>query len=167
MQKGCEAHCSDDQFRCHNNLCISMKWLCDGQEDCKMGEDEKNCQETGEETSHHTLNHRAVLLCATFVVHNIVCIASVKNSIYSYYSFVGQRNIFFLSTVNSSALSVLCVRSLLSPTNHSLTDPPVTNSESFLRASPCNTLLFCSCAVLLGQRVRVHQRRLRVGQPAL
>uniref|UniRef100_A0A3B4FFI4 Uncharacterized protein n=1 Tax=Pundamilia nyererei TaxID=303518 RepID=A0A3B4FFI4_9CICH len=91
-----------DQFRCHNNLCISMKWLCDGQEDCKMGEDEKSCQETGEESSHHTLNHRAVLLCATFVVHNIVCIASVKNSIYSYYSFVGQRNIFFLSTVNSS-----------------------------------------------------------------
>lgn len=59
-----------------------MKWLCDGQEDCKMGEDEKNCQETGEETSHRTLTHRAALLCADSVVHNIVCIASVKNSIF-------------------------------------------------------------------------------------
>lgn len=47
LQKSCEARCADDQFRCHNNLCISLKWLCDGQEDCKMGEDEKNCQETG------------------------------------------------------------------------------------------------------------------------
>ncbi|TKS67457.1 Low-density lipoprotein receptor-related protein 1B [Collichthys lucidus] len=45
-KKGCEEHCADDQFRCHNNLCISLKWLCDGQEDCKMGEDERNCQGT-------------------------------------------------------------------------------------------------------------------------
>ena len=47
LQKDCEARCADDQFRCHNNLCISLKWLCDGQEDCKTGEDERNCQETG------------------------------------------------------------------------------------------------------------------------
>ena len=48
LQKGCETHsCPEDQYQCFNLLCISRKWLCDGQEDCKMGEDEKNCQEPG------------------------------------------------------------------------------------------------------------------------
>lgn len=47
FQKDCEARCAQDQFQCHNNLCISAKWLCDGQEDCKTGEDERNCPGTG------------------------------------------------------------------------------------------------------------------------
>lgn len=47
FQKDCETHCAEDQFQCHNNLCISRKWLCDGQEDCKTGEDERNCLGTG------------------------------------------------------------------------------------------------------------------------
>lgn len=47
FQKDCETHCADDQFQCHNSLCISRKWLCDGQEDCKTGEDERNCLGTG------------------------------------------------------------------------------------------------------------------------
>lgn len=55
LQKGCEEHCADDQFRCHNNLCISLKWLCDGQEDCKMGEDERNCQGTGAKQMYSSL----------------------------------------------------------------------------------------------------------------
>ncbi|KAK1797543.1 hypothetical protein P4O66_000836 [Electrophorus voltai] len=43
VEKDCEVRCTEDQFQCHNNLCISAKWLCDGQEDCKTGEDEVNC----------------------------------------------------------------------------------------------------------------------------
>ncbi|GAA6084184.1 low-density lipoprotein receptor-related protein 1B, partial, partial [Tachysurus ichikawai] len=46
VEKDCETHCAQDQFQCHNNLCISAKWLCDGQEDCKTGEDERNCPGT-------------------------------------------------------------------------------------------------------------------------
>lgn len=48
LQRGCEERCADDQFQCLNNLCIPLKWLCDGQEDCKMGEDERSCQGTGD-----------------------------------------------------------------------------------------------------------------------
>lgn len=56
MQRGCEERCAEDQFQCHNNLCISLKWLCDGQEDCKMGEDERNCQETGAHNTNYFLS---------------------------------------------------------------------------------------------------------------
>lgn len=124
-----------------------MKWLCDGQEDCKMGEDEKNCQETGEETSHRTLTHRAVLLCAASVVHNIVCIASVKNSIYSDYSFVGQRNIFFLSTVSSAC--TLCEVTAVSdqPQSHRSTCDKLSRSSEHLPVTLFSSAVVPSCSV--------------------
>ncbi|KAI1237378.1 Low-density lipoprotein receptor-related protein 1B [Lamprotornis superbus] len=40
----CETSCSRDQFQCSNGQCISAKWKCDGHEDCKLGDDEKNCE---------------------------------------------------------------------------------------------------------------------------
>lgn len=43
-QKNCETSCSKDQFQCSNGQCLSAKWKCDGHEDCKYGEDEKNCE---------------------------------------------------------------------------------------------------------------------------
>lgn len=74
LQKGCEAHCEDDQFQCHNNLCISLKWLCDGQEDCKMGEDEKNCQGTGTKP-----------VCSTTMLHRRDGISQIMSSAYLTY----------------------------------------------------------------------------------
>lgn len=44
LQRNCETSCSKDQFQCSNGQCISTKWKCDGHEDCKYGEDEKNCE---------------------------------------------------------------------------------------------------------------------------
>lgn len=66
LQRGCEERCADDQFQCHNNLCISLKWLCDGQEDCKMGEDERNCQGTGEKTKNDGKKINPVKLLNTY-----------------------------------------------------------------------------------------------------
>ena len=43
-QRNCETSCSKDQFQCSNGQCILAKWKCDGHEDCKYGEDEKNCE---------------------------------------------------------------------------------------------------------------------------
>lgn len=40
-----DSMCSTDTFRCQTALpqCISLNWVCDGDEDCLNGEDEANC----------------------------------------------------------------------------------------------------------------------------
>lgn len=39
------APCKDDEFYCPSDKsCISKSWLCDGSQDCSIGEDEKNCR---------------------------------------------------------------------------------------------------------------------------
>lgn len=34
--------CPADRFKCQNNRCIPMRWLCDGDNDCGNNEDESN-----------------------------------------------------------------------------------------------------------------------------
>jgi hypothetical protein len=37
--------CDDSEFYCPSDKsCISKYWLCDGSQDCSIGEDEKNCR---------------------------------------------------------------------------------------------------------------------------
>ena len=35
--------CSPPDYRCNDGRCITKHWLCDGQKDCRAGEDEKDC----------------------------------------------------------------------------------------------------------------------------
>lgn len=35
--------CKDSQFHCDNGRCIDQKWICDGDNDCMDGSDERNC----------------------------------------------------------------------------------------------------------------------------
>lgn len=37
--------CKADQFACSNGACITRSWVCDRNDDCDDGADEKNCSE--------------------------------------------------------------------------------------------------------------------------
>lgn len=36
--------CEPTEFRCDNDRCVQKQWLCDGDDDCGDGSDERNCQ---------------------------------------------------------------------------------------------------------------------------
>lgn len=35
--------CTEDEFECNDETCISLSWKCDRQVDCKDGSDESDC----------------------------------------------------------------------------------------------------------------------------
>ncbi|WP_181696202.1 hypothetical protein [Nocardia sp. GTS18] len=36
--------CEPTEFKCDNDRCVQKQWLCDGDDDCGDGTDERNCQ---------------------------------------------------------------------------------------------------------------------------
>ncbi len=36
--------CEPNEFTCDNDRCVQKQWLCDGDDDCGDGSDERNCQ---------------------------------------------------------------------------------------------------------------------------
>jgi hypothetical protein len=36
--------CEPNEFKCDNDRCVQKQWLCDGDDDCGDGSDERNCQ---------------------------------------------------------------------------------------------------------------------------
>ncbi len=53
--------CPADRFKCQNNRCIPMRWLCDGDNDCGNDEDESNTTCSGMQRNlnlqHYDINH--------------------------------------------------------------------------------------------------------------
>lgn len=43
--------CPTDKFKCKNNRCIPLRWLCDGDNDCGNDEDESNTTCSGTQTN--------------------------------------------------------------------------------------------------------------------
>lgn len=35
--------CGPGEFKCDNDRCVQKQWLCDGDDDCGDGSDERNC----------------------------------------------------------------------------------------------------------------------------
>lgn len=48
--------CPTDRFKCQNNRCIPLRWLCDGDNDCGNDEDESNTTCSGTNTNNETEN---------------------------------------------------------------------------------------------------------------
>lgn len=63
-----QADCPDHMFQCLHGPCISRRFLCDGEPDCPLKEDEKNCSRSGSDApvQKHDLTHcePGMVMCA-------------------------------------------------------------------------------------------------------
>lgn len=55
--------CPTDRFKCKNNRCIPLRWLCDGDNDCGNDEDESNTTCSGTKTNWSS--HSKVFCCVS------------------------------------------------------------------------------------------------------
>lgn len=53
--------CPTDRFKCKNNRCIPLRWLCDGDNDCGNDEDESNTTCSGRATNSTWLKSKSRL----------------------------------------------------------------------------------------------------------
>lgn len=65
--------CPTDRFKCQNNRCIPLRWLCDGDNDCGNDEDESNTTCSGAHPNTQTKTadrigafYRKLALCIMF-----------------------------------------------------------------------------------------------------
>ena len=74
--------CPADRFKCQNNRCISLRWLCDGDNDCGNDEDESNTTCSGKPRTHtHTHTYYFTLSSKPTVDRN--WISAFPKNIYS------------------------------------------------------------------------------------
>ena len=45
------SYCDEGEYECQRGECISSDWVCDGMEDCLVGDDEFNCSPSANGTT--------------------------------------------------------------------------------------------------------------------
>ncbi|XP_072394496.1 serine protease svh-1-like isoform X2 [Diabrotica undecimpunctata] len=86
--------CSDDDFHCSANSCISLTLLCDNNRDCADGKDEQNCREYIERFSV-AKNSRLVVVENQRIVnvsHSTCAVLCIQNKKFTCRSFTYRRS---------------------------------------------------------------------------
>lgn len=55
------AECDPWEFTCNNRLCIPLDYVCDSDNDCRDGSDEKFCQEICDNSTQVSLAYKNII----------------------------------------------------------------------------------------------------------
>lgn len=83
--------CSADRFKCKNNRCIPLRWLCDGDNDCGNDEDESNTTCSGAQTHSYTEIFVLFCCCSSFVTWALLLCLSARTCPPNQYSCASGR----------------------------------------------------------------------------